>query len=77
MANKENQGLFENSDEAIAFAVHSSACEGMTTPLEDIENLRKLSTGEISFDALLKKYIDEAIEEENRNKRERHTCRTK
>lgn len=69
MANKENQGLFENSDEAIAFAVHSSACEDLTTPPEDIENLRKLSTGEISFDALIKKYIDEAIEESRTKKK--------
>ncbi len=28
--------LFETAEEAITFAVHSSACEGQTTPPEDI-----------------------------------------
>ena len=60
------KGLFASAKEAIEFAVHSSACEGMTTPPEDIENLWRLARGEISAEALINKYIDEAIEEDGK-----------
>lgn len=59
-------GLFATAEDAIKFAVHSSACEGMTTPPEDIENLRRLARGEISADALIQQYIAEAIEEDRK-----------
>ena len=60
------KGLFASAKEVIEFAVHSSACEGMTTPPEDIENLWRLARGEISAEALINKYIDEAIEEDSK-----------
>ena len=62
----QKKGLFGSAKEAIEFAVHSSACEGMTTPPEDIENLWRLARGEISAEALINKYIDEAIEEDSK-----------
>ena len=52
--------------EAINFAIHSSACEGMTTPSEDIDNLWRLARGEISADTLIQQYISEAIEEDQK-----------
>ena len=51
---------------AINFAIHSSACEGMTTPSEDIDNLWRLARGEISADTLIQQYISEAIEEDQK-----------
>lgn len=59
-------GLFATAAEAIQFAVHSSACEGMTTPREDVDNLWRLARGEISADALIQQYISEAIEEDSK-----------
>lgn len=59
-------GLFATAAEAIQFAVHSSACEGMTTPREDVDNLWSLARGEISADALIRQYISEAIEEDGK-----------
>lgn len=58
---KSHYGIFDNADDAIAFAVHSSACEGLTTPQSDIENLKKVARGEISGDELIKRYIAEAL----------------
>lgn len=59
-------GLFDSPAEAIKFAVHSSACEGMTTPPEDIENLWRLARGEITADALIQQYIAEAVEKDRK-----------
>lgn len=56
-------GVFSTAAEAINFAIHSSACEGMTTPSEDIDNLWRLARGEISAHTLIQQYISEAIEE--------------
>ena len=44
----------------------ASACEGMTTPSEDIDNLWRLARGEISADTLIQQYISEAIEEDQK-----------
>lgn len=60
---QDKAGVFSTAAEAINFAIHSSACEGMTTPSEDIDNLRRLARGEISADTLIQQYISEAIEE--------------
>jgi len=59
-------GVFSTAAEAINFAIHSSACEGMTTPSEDIDNLWRLARGEISADSLIQQYISEAIEEDQK-----------
>ena len=59
-------GVFSTAAEAINFAIHSSACEGMTTPSEDIDNLWRLARGEISADTLIQQYISEAIEEDQK-----------
>lgn len=57
-------GLFDNAADAIKFAVHSSACEGMTTSDEDIKNLWRLARNEITANELIKQYIAEAIAED-------------
>ena len=38
---KPRYGIFRNAQDAVAFAVHSSACEGLETPQSDIENLKR------------------------------------
>ena len=45
---KPRYGIFRNAQDAVAFAVHSSACEGLETPQSDIENLKRVARGEIS-----------------------------
>ena len=54
-------GIFSSAEDAITFAVHSSACEGLATPTRDIENLKKVARGEISGQALIEQYIAEAL----------------
>lgn len=58
---RKGRSLFDSAADAIKFAVHSSACEGMTTPDEDIKNLWRLARNEITADELIKQYIAEAI----------------
>ena len=59
-------GLFATAEDAIKFAVHASACEGQTTPPEDIDNLWRLARGEISADELIQQFIAEALEEDRK-----------
>ena len=54
-------GIFPSAEDAVAFAVHSSACEGLVTPQRDIENLQKVANNEISGQALIEQYIAEAL----------------
>lgn len=61
---RRGSGLFDSAADAIKSAVHSSACEGMTTSDEDIKNLWRLARNEITADELIKQYIDEAIAED-------------
>ena len=63
---KPRYGIFECADDAIAFAVHSSACEGLMTPRRDIENLKKVTLGEISGQKLIEQYISEALAKKGR-----------
>ena len=63
---KPRYGIFSSADDAVAFAVHSSACEGLTTPPSDIENLRKVARGEISGRELIDQYIAEALAQRDR-----------
>ncbi len=63
-AGRKGSGLFDSAADAIKFAVHSSACEGMTTSDEEIKNLWRLARNEITADELIKQYIDEAIAED-------------
>lgn len=56
--------LFDSAANVIKFAVHASACEGMTTSDEDIKNLWRLARNEITADELIKRYIEEAIAED-------------
>ena len=57
-------GIFPDAEAAIAAAVHSSACEGRTVPSNEIEDLRRVVRGEISREELIKKYVDEALAEQ-------------
>lgn len=65
---RDRRGLFPNAAEAIKFAVHSSACEGMTTPDEDIKNLWRLARKEITADELMRQYIAEALAEDRKRR---------
>lgn len=65
---RDRRGLFPNAAEAIKFAVHSSACEGMTTPDEDIKNLWRLARKEITADELMRQYIAEALAEDRKSR---------
>lgn len=65
---RDRRGLFPNAAEAIKFAVHSSACEGMTTPDEDIRNLWRLARKEITADELMRQYIAEALAEDRESR---------
>ena len=62
-------GIFSDAEAAIAAAVHSSACEGRTVPSNEIEDLRRVVRGEISREGLIKKYVDEALAEQEARKR--------
>lgn len=42
---KKGFGFYESAEEALASVVHSSLCEGLVTPPEDIENLLKVAPG--------------------------------
>ena len=53
-------GIYPSAEDAIDAAVFSSACEGLETPPEEIENLRKVARGEISGEDLIKQYMAEA-----------------
>ncbi len=65
---RDRRGLFPNAAEAIKFAVHSSACEGMTTPDEDIRNLWRLARKEITADELMRQYIAQALAEDRESR---------
>lgn len=54
-------GIYPSAEDAIDAAVFSSACEGLQTPPEEIENLRKVARGELSGEDLIKRYISEAV----------------
>lgn len=58
---KKRYGIFATADDAVTFAVHSSACEGLKTPKRDIERLKKVGRGEISADNLIEQYIAKAL----------------
>lgn len=58
---KARYGIYPSAEAAIAAAVFSSACEGLATPSNEIENLRRVARGEISGEDLIKQYIAEAI----------------
>ncbi len=58
---KSRYGIFATADDAVTFAVHSSACEGLKTPKRDIERLKKVGRGEISADNLIEQYIAKAL----------------
>ena len=63
---KPRYGIFRNAQDAVAFAVHSSACEGLETPQSDIENLKRVARGEISGQELIDQYIAEALAKKDR-----------
>ncbi len=54
-------GIFESADDAVSFAVHSSACEGLKTPKREIEKLKKVAQGELSAEKLIAEYISKAL----------------
>ena len=58
---KPRYGIFECAEDAVAFAVHSSACEGLVTPQREIENLKTVASGELSGQKLIEQYIAEAL----------------
>lgn len=58
---KQRYGIFPSAEAAIAAAVHTSACEGRTVPINEVEDLRKIVRGEISRQDLIKKYVAEAL----------------
>lgn len=58
---KKDFGFYESAEEALASVVHSSLCEGLVTPPEDIENLLKVARGEITTEELIRHYIEEAL----------------
>lgn len=61
---RRGSGLFDSAADAIKSAVHSSACEGMTTSDADIKNLWRLARNEITADELINQYVAEAIAED-------------
>lgn len=58
---KARYGIFATADDAVDFAVHSSACEGLKTPKRDIEKLKKVANGELSAEKLIAEYIAKAL----------------
>ena len=58
---RERFGIFDNAEEAIAFAVHSSLCEGLETPPQEIDNLKRLAKGEITGKELIRQYVQAAL----------------
>lgn len=65
---KKRFGFYESAEEALASVVHSSLCEGLVTPPEDIENLLRVARGEITTEELIRRYIDEALAKKDANK---------
>lgn len=61
-------GIFANADDAVSFAVHSSACEGLKTPKREIEELKKVAHGEISGEELVKQYIAKALSKKDKSR---------
>lgn len=64
---KQRYGIFANADDAVSFAVHSSACEGLNTPKREIEKLKKVANGELSAEKLIAEYIAKALSKKESN----------
>ncbi len=59
---KTRYGIFATAEDAVDFAVHSSACDDLKTPKRDIEKLKRVARGEISTDKLIEHFIEKALE---------------